>query len=241
MNESIPPPLFLLRWCAFIFNKKKRKEFRVQAKQRAMSLSGNKLLLPPDFTGNVDISGSNNELIVKSRKQPLKLNICIFGNDNIVEIGEDVVCLGTEIFVGTADTACNRSRVSIGTGTTMDKGCTIRTMEDGSRIFVGEDVMCSERVHIWATDSHAILDEFGTLKNAGREIVVGDHVWVGMDAKIGKNTKIGRGCIVGWGSVVTQGSYPDGSLLAGNPASIKKQGVVWARERPNQLLNVERK
>ncbi|MBP3302161.1 MAG: acyltransferase [Opitutales bacterium] len=205
-----------------------------------MILSGNKLLLPPDFTGNVDISGSNNELIVKSKKQPLKLDICIFGNDNIVEIGDDVVCLGTEIFVGTADSACNRSRVSIGAGTTMDKGCTIRTMEDSSCISVGKDVMCSERVHIWATDSHAILDGLGAVKNAGKEIVIGDHVWIGMDAKIGKNTKLGSGSVVGWGSVVTRGDYPENSLLAGNPASVKKQNIVWTRERPNQLLNTEK-
>lgn len=123
----------------------------------------------------------------------------------------------------------------------MDKECTIRVMENGSHILIGKDVMCSERIHIWATDSHAILDEFGTLKNSGREIVIGDHVWIGMDSKIGKNTKIGSGSIVDWGSIVARGDYPENSLLAGNPASIKKRGVVWTRERPNQLLNLERK
>ena len=113
-------------------------------------------------------------------------------------------------------------------------------MEDGSCISVGKDVMCSERVHIWATDSHAILDGLGVVKNAGKEIVIGDHVWIGMDAKIGKNTKLGSGSVVGWGSVVTRGDYPENSLLAGNPASVKKQNIVWTRERPNQLLNTEK-
>ena len=232
----------LTRLCSvFIFSKEKRKRFREKLKRRATILSGNKLLLPPNFIGDIDICGNGNELIIKSQKQPLKTSICIFGNDNIIEIGDDVVCLGTEIFVGTADSACNRSRISIGAGTTMDKGCTIRTMEDGSCISVGKDVMCSERVHIWATDSHAILDEFGSVKNAGKEIVIEGHVWIGMDAKIGKNTKIRRGSVVGWGSVVTQGDYPENSLLAGNPATVKKHGIVWTRDRPNQLLNSEKK
>jgi acetyltransferase-like isoleucine patch superfamily enzyme len=58
-----------------------------------------------------------------------------------------------------------------------------------------------------------------------------------MDVKIGKNTEIGEGSVIGWGSVIPSGKFSPRSLLAGNPASVKKQDVIWSRERPNHFLS----
>lgn len=225
--------------CAFIFNKEKRKAFRARFKPKKQRLSipkGNVFLSDSEWVGEVKISGSGNRLFFKKNSKILEVNIRIFGNNNIIELGENVICSGTEILIGEKDCCTQDASISIGSETTFGAKCSIRAMEHHSKIHIGEDVMCSDRVYIWATDTHAILDESGTLKNHGKEIIIGQHSWIGMDAKIGKNVNIGEGSIVGWGSVVPSGIYPAKSLLAGNPASVRKSGIFWSRARPNVYM-----
>lgn len=56
----------------------------------------------------------------------------------------------------------------------------------------------------------------------GAPIEIGDDVWVGANATILKGARIGAGSIVAAGAVVLAGSYPERSLLAGNPARAVK-------------------
>jgi acetyltransferase-like isoleucine patch superfamily enzyme len=56
----------------------------------------------------------------------------------------------------------------------------------------------------------------------GEAIEIGDDVWIGANSTLLKGVKIGNGCIVATGSVVVGGTFPDGSLIAGNPAKLVK-------------------
>jgi acetyltransferase-like isoleucine patch superfamily enzyme len=56
----------------------------------------------------------------------------------------------------------------------------------------------------------------------GEPIEIGDDVWVGANCTILKGARIGSGCIVAAGAVVPAGSYPDRSVIAGNPARVVK-------------------
>lgn len=49
---------------------------------------------------------------------------------------------------------------------------------------------------------------------------IGDNCFLGIRAIILPGADIGNNCIVGSGSVVPAGLYPDGSVIAGNPARI---------------------
>ena len=53
-------------------------------------------------------------------------------------------------------------------------------------------------------------------------VTVGSKSWVGLGAKLLEGVTIGDGVIVGAGSVVT-GNFPDGVLLTGVPARVKRQ------------------
>ncbi len=59
-------------------------------------------------------------------------------------------------------------------------------------------------------------------QNISEPITIGDDVWIGVGAIILKGVNIGNGSIVAAGSVVTSGTFPDKSLIAGNPAKIVK-------------------
>ncbi len=91
---------------------------------------------------------------------------------------------------------------------------------------IGEDAMIAWNTYITDCDWHGIEG-----KSAVKETIIREHVWLGIGSKVLKGVIIGRDCIVAANSVVLQGSYPEQSLLSGNPASVVKQGVpAWSQE-----------
>lgn len=116
------------------------------------------------------------------------------------------------------------------------------------KVTIGKRFLCSWNVFIQDFDAHPIdpdtrrehvermIDEFHPGATAAprhpegesawgfniRDISIGDDVWIGANALILKGAQIGNGVIVAAGSVVTAGSYPDHSIVAGNPAKVVK-------------------
>ena len=91
------------------------------------------------------------------------------------------------------------SNCSIGAGTMMGPECIILTQN-----------------HKFEKSDHA-LHGFET-----KPVVIGEKCWIGTRVIILPGAKIGNHCIVGAGSVVPAKEYPDYSLIAGNPAIVKK-------------------
>ncbi len=56
----------------------------------------------------------------------------------------------------------------------------------------------------------------------GDPIEIGDDVWIGANCTVLKGARIGNGCIVATGAVVLAGTYPDRSIIGGNPAKVVK-------------------
>ena len=52
-------------------------------------------------------------------------------------------------------------------------------------------------------------------------VIIEDDVWIGYNATILKGVTIGKGSVIHPGSVVTK-NVPDGSVVSGNPAELKK-------------------
>jgi carbonic anhydrase/acetyltransferase-like protein (isoleucine patch superfamily) len=54
--------------------------------------------------------------------------------------------------------------------------------------------------------------------------VIGDGSLIGIQAVVLNRARIGRNCLVGAGAIVTEGKeFPDGSLIVGSPAVVKRQ------------------
>ena len=58
------------------------------------------------------------------------------------------------------------------------------------------------------------------------EVVIGNHCWIGQNATILKGVTVGEGAIIAANSVVTD-DVPEHALVAGVPARVIKEGVVW--------------
>jgi len=91
---------------------------------------------------------------------------------------------------------------------------------------IGYDAMIAWNTYITDCDWHGVEG-----KQAVKETIIKDHVWLGIGSKVLKGAAIGEGSIVTANSIVLQGSYPERSLISGNPASVVKQGVpAWSQE-----------
>lgn len=92
-------------------------------------------------------------------------------------------------------------------------------------IEIGKGTYISDDVRIQDSDNHYIIEN-GVRKLNSAPIIIGDHVWIGKNALILKGVTIGEGAIVAAGSIVVK-DVPAKSLVAGNPARVIKENVIW--------------
>lgn len=125
------------------------------------------------------------------------------------------------------------------------KGTSIRLLEEGKVTFgtkfeagknfriLGRDNICfgdscliASNVEIRDNDGHFINGEIRK-----GSIAIGTNCWLGDNCLILKNVNIGDGCVIGTRSMVTssisKNTIPESSVIAGSPAKILKQNIVW--------------
>lgn len=179
------------------------------------------------------IHGVGNDVVVGKHSVP---KLSIYGDNNRVRI--DSVGGGLAVHLGFGAGDCNNCSVSVGAGTTF-VSADIRVREDNVNISIGEDCQFSEKIIIWASDTHTITDMQGNVTNFGKYVTIGNHVWVGYGATICKNTKIADGCIIGTGAVVSGTFDKPNCVIAGNPARVVKENASWDR-RPINVYSQSR-
>lgn len=94
------------------------------------------------------------------------------------------------------------------------------------RVEIGRKVYISENVSIRDSDNHTLMYDGKTTNNISAPIVIEDNVWIGMNVTILKGVHIGSGAVIAAGSVVTK-NIPARCLVAGVPAKIIKEDVIW--------------
>ena len=187
--------------------------------------------------------GNNNNLIIKSELKT-GFYISIYGNNNRIEIGSNCslknssivisgdnnsITIGSEVRFMGPSTICMEgdSILKIGNKTRI-RGVQF-VIRNGS-IEMGEDCMTSYGVLIRNHDSHKIfkVEDMNKPINPPKDIHIGNHVWLCENSTILKNVHIGDHSIVGFGSVGTK-DCASNSIVAGNPATIVKQGITWSK------------
>lgn len=101
---------------------------------------------------------------------------------------------------------------------------------------MGLKIVCSEK--IWIGDHTRIgRDVWIRDNNGGHKIIqvgykdkapviIGNYVWICSGAQIMKGVTIGDGAIISANSVVTS-NVPAHSIVAGNPATVVAENIVW--------------
>lgn len=88
----------------------------------------------------------------------------------------------------------------------------------GSHVNLAQGITVTALNHIFS-DSTLRIDEQGV---STTPVVIGDDVWIGANAVVLPGVHIGRHVVVAAGAVVTR-DVPDGCVVAGVPATIKKR------------------
>jgi len=131
------------------------------------------------------------------------------------EIGQGV----TISLSGGAALVVGGRHASSGSGITAD---TLVMIE--KQMHTGKDVIVAWGCTITDSDWHEIVGAERAIPTR-----IGDQVWVAHGVSILKGADIPRGCVVAARSVVGARSFPECSLIAGTPAVVKREGVIWKR------------
>ena len=105
---------------------------------------------------------------------------------------------------------------------------------DEAPIVIGEETNIQENCHV----SRNMPVRIGNNVTVGHNAVIhsctiGDRTLIGMGAVILDGAQIGNDCIIGAGSLVTKNTIiPDGSLVMGSPAKIKRN-LTWEEKLGN--------
>jgi len=213
----------------------------------------------PNFVFKLSTNALNNHIVIGRGITNEKTVIGIDGSNNLVVI-KDGYCFGrgthmdirgggTSLEIGNHLRACDdfslelfsNCRVLIGDNCTVNNPFSIRAHWYSS-VEIGRDCMISYDVSFLSGDGHSMFDiPTGKRINSGKSsIVIGNHVWIGEGARVlggNKGTTIGEGSIIGAYSVV-KGNVPNNVSVAGNPASVIKENVAWARKY-NRAVSME--
>lgn len=178
----------------------------------------------------VHVVGTGNRIVIDKAVNIAKkgvISISIFGNNNTVTLGNITVAEKLRLDFGDSSHPTHQSAMEIGGGTSIGE-LTISTCNSNAAVKIGNDCMFSTGITVYHTDGHPVYDiATGKIVNKVGTLSIGNHVWVGKDALILKNVTIPDGCIVARSSVVTKKFDTANSVVAGNPAAVKKTGIAW--------------
>ena len=96
------------------------------------------------------------------------------------------------------------------------------TFLDGALITIGDYTLIGPNVQIYTPQHPMEYMERRITQEYAYPVTIGKDCWIGGGAIICPGVTIGDRCIVAAGSVVTR-DVPDDSLVAGNPAVVKKK------------------
>lgn len=109
--------------------------------------------------------------------------------------------------------------IHLGENVFINNSCTFL---DGALITIGDYTLIGPNVQIYTPQHPMGYMERRITQEYAYPVTIGKYCWIGGGAIICPEVTIGDRCIVAAGSVVTR-DVPDDSLVAGNPAVVKKK------------------
>ncbi|NBB31619.1 acyltransferase [Cellulophaga sp. BC115SP] len=179
------------------------------------------------YKSRVSIYGLGNRLIFKGCELR-DSNIVVHGKNNVISISTNVKLRSSNIIIRGSN-----CKVEIGEFTTFG-GVRIINVGVGNSVTIGNRCLLSDKIEIWASDTHSIYDKNRVWVNPERPISIGNDVWIGSGVTILKGVTVFDGAIIGMGSVVTK-DVENNSISVGNPLRTIRRNVSWSIEYPTDI------
>ena len=157
-----------------------------------------------------------------------------FGNVGIFDnvLSRTIIQLdGKIIFCGKASIG-HGSRISVGKNGILEIGKNFIITAETSiichkKIRFGDNILISWENLFMDTDFHKIKDTENNIINEPKEIFIGNNVWIGCRNTILKGSQISDNSVIGSNSLINKKFNKNNILIAGNPAKILKENIVW--------------
>ncbi|MFQ6729651.1 MAG: glycosyltransferase [Alphaproteobacteria bacterium] len=182
---------------------------------------------------NISISGRKNVVVVKSAELPSILSISITGNNNTIYIDNSNRIKELKIAIGSLDIVkINNTSVKIGSGFSCGAS-QLFVYNDNSVVNIGKDNLWSWDIVLRSGERPHLLFDYKTGKCLNRpgNVQIGDHVWIGQNVGIMSHAQIPSYSVIGAFSVVTRKFTMEHTMIAGNPATVKKKNIHFEKNR----------
>lgn len=182
----------------------------------------------------VFVGGDNNEIRIDKSDVFQNCSIQIFGNDNVVAVGQR--CSITNTIFNLRVSAADRRHIVIGERCHINDSIFDVPYSD-DKLTLGKNCFLKSKVRLHTQDGHTIFDiESKKAVNRGCAIEIGDHVFIGINAFIGKNVSIKSNTVVLPCSNVIKNIEQGNVLIGGNPAKVLRSNIGF---RPKEVKHVK--
>jgi carbonic anhydrase/acetyltransferase-like protein (isoleucine patch superfamily) len=138
-----------------------------------------------------------------------------------------------------ADSATVLGRVNLGAGSSVWYGAVLRG--DNDQITLGErcNVQDGAILHVDPGLPMVLGDGVSIAHQAMLHgCTIGDNTMIAIQAVVLNRARIGKNCVVAAGAVVTEGAeFPDGVLIMGAPAKVKRELTAEDIERNRRIAD----
>lgn len=161
----------------------------------------------------------------------------ISSSASVLALSERTPQIADDAFV--ADGARIVGEVALESGSSVWYNAVLRGDSDGITLGTGSNVQDNVSVHVDSGHPVTIGENVSIGHNAVvHGCTIGDGSLIGMGAVILSGAVIGRGCLIAGGAVILGGTeIPDGSLVAGVPAKVRR--ALDEDERAGLIANAE--
>ena len=182
------------------------------------------------FGGNVfKNNGKNNKIVRNMTVNFLNTEIIFSGNNNTIKFGNNCNIFGLRVLL-----EGDNNEIMIGNNVGINASKiqpTVINAVGGKKIVIEDGCLFSNNIEIHTSDYHGIYDKkTGKRLNYEKDILIRKNVWIGLRATILKGTQIAEGCVVGAGSLLAGDYSTPNAIIAGNPAMIIKNEIIWNEE-----------
>ncbi len=178
----------------------------------------------------INISGDNNHIKIYEPIGKLHLNINVSHGTTII-LAPSTNTRRINIIKESGNPNDNNV-ITIGKNFYSTGDVIMHLCQGSGNITIGTDCLISWGVEIRVGDWHTICDRTGNIINYNQDVIIGNHVWCGSNVMILKGSIIPDGCVIGTRSLVTHKFNIPNTIIAGSPAKIIKENIIWRTPTP---------
>lgn len=142
----------------------------------------------------------------------------------VIQNNGKIVFNGKTWFGGGTKISCNAGGcICFGEHTVITGNCILVSNQS---IVFGADCLIAWNTQFMDNDLHHLITE-EEKESIDQSIIVGDHVWICSNVVVNKGAQIPTGSVIGSNTLVSKEFNNENCLIAGIPASIKKENIRW--------------